>query len=144
MELETSLDLWLDMSHALFLALVPQETKVTVLAVHSRPEHAFLIHKEEVRVDRALVSMALSSGEKECLAVISALDNETVIALACRWGSYTRQWKEMASQPDKYPWHPPKQKDLWRAVLLSIVIDQAAQRATATRLGWAEFPSLSG
>lgn len=139
---ETGLDTWLSMSHALFFALIPQETKPAVLAARSQPEHAFLIHREVVRVDRALISMALSTGETECRAIVAALTNDTVIALACRWGSYTEKWQATAIAPEKYPWQPPNQRDLWRAVLLSMASDRAAQTTAAQQLWGAEWPGL--
>lgn len=123
---------WRDISSLLFRDLIPSDlAEKTVMKTPA--EHAFLAHREEGRVDKALVTMALADGEAGVKKVFEALSEDTIIAMASRWMHYSKAWKTDSAELRRQELSPGL-RDIWRAVFLSMTVDRAAAEAAAERL----------
>lgn len=135
--------LWIELSAALFRQVIPFDVR-SDFAGTTRAEHAFLAHKESVRVDAALAAMALSAGEIEVNSIVVTLEKDTVLALASRWAISLDLARAKASDPSFRLWFPPGDRDMWRAILLSLLQDQPAAEGHLRQLWGAEFPGFQG
>jgi hypothetical protein len=135
--------LWIELSAALFRQVIPFDARGDFAGM-TKAEHAFLSHKETRRVDEALVAMALSAGEFEVNSVISALEKDTVLALASRWAIFLDLAKARASDPSFQLWFPPGDRDTWRVILLSLLQDPPAAEEHLRSLWGDAFPGIQG
>lgn len=137
---KTEIKDWLDISRLLFGRLIPRELAEKTLSV-TPAEHAFLAHREESRVDTALIAMALADGETGVKAVFDELSDDTVMAMVSRWLHYAKAWNtDSESLRDQEL--SPGLRDIWRAVFLSMTTDRAAAEAAAERLDQVAFAKL--
>ena len=131
---EQDIELWLDMSHALFNSLMPKDLKAE-MAELLPSEHIAIIDRQAAKVNQVLVSMALAEGEAEVNKIFAGLARETVIALCSRWARYHKEWQTPSSAKGTL-WVPPDQKDLWRSIFLAMTDDTwAASAALGEPLG---------
>jgi hypothetical protein len=136
------IDIWFDISGALFRDLMPRNLVEHALGGGmTRFEHAFLAHREECRVDEALITLAMAADERCVKAVFSRLTEDTIIALASRWLHYTRTWKDKERTGDLSQYLIPGHWDDWRAVFLSMIQDKAAATSACRFLWPEEFPA---
>lgn len=117
---------WLEISGLLLRQLLPAGDAMQWFG-HGIPAEALamLIDRAAMKVDHALVAMALASGEQEVKAIVGQLDREVLIGLFSRWAHYTERWR-VQQEPH---WVPPKSSDIWRAVFLSMAAGSHAQAA---------------
>jgi hypothetical protein len=123
---------WMDISRSLFGQLIPRavaEKTVTMLP----GEHALLTDREAVRVDRALIALALADGEVGVKAIFETLGEDTIMVMASRWMHYARAWNTDSAVLRRQELSPGL-RDTWRAVFLSMTADRQAAEAAAARL----------
>lgn len=131
--------IWFEISGALFRDLMPRDViEPVLLGTLTAAEHAFLAHREEKRVDEALLAMAAAPDEAAVKRVFSQLSDDTVIAMASRWVRYTREWKNKEMSGELLQSLPPGHLDDWRAVYLSQVQGFEARTSLALEI-WPEF-----
>lgn len=136
-----NVDLWLDLSKALFRDLLPKGSGYEMCGKGMDPEKfTALVDRETDRVDHALVAMAEASGEQEVAAIVAQLERDTIIALFSRWANYQGAWKKLLYDPHPRLWIPPNRKDIWRAIFLAMT-DEDLHSSSAL---WRLWPELSG
>ena len=129
---------WLRVSEALLRVIKPEEAGIEIFGVGmDEAEFASLVDRETERVDDTLVAMSAAQGREGVRSIFDGLSNDTVIALFSRWAHFHGSWERLAGNGDFDPWVPPKEKDIWRAVLLSMCLDRPAAEDAHTRL-WGE------
>ena len=133
---------WTDISGLLFKSLISRELAEKVLMM-TPAEHAFLAHREEGRVDSALIAMALADGEAGVKTVFGTLGEDTIMAITTRWMHYTRAWKTDSSGLRRQELSPGL-RDIWRAVFLSMTVNRKAAEAAAERLDLEAAAKCSG
>ena len=129
------IELWLNMSHALFSSLMPKDLKAEISGMLPS-EHLLIVDRQKAKANNALVSMALADGEAEVNKIFAGLARETVIALCSRWAHCQKEWQTLSSEKESL-WVPPDQKDLWRTIFLAMTDDTEAA-STARKHLWAE------
>lgn len=129
------MELWLDISRALFNSLMPKDLKAE-MAELLPSEHIAIVDRQVAKVNQALVSMALADSEDVVQKIFAGLVRETIIALCSRWALYHKEWQTLSSAKGTL-WVPPDQKDLWRTIFLAMTDDTEAASAARKRL-WPE------
>lgn len=123
---------WVEISRALFGRLVPRAQAERVLNL-TPAEHAFLAHREERRVDSALVAMALAGGESGVKAVFDGLSEDTIMAMTSRWLHYARAWNTDTAELRRQELTPGL-RDIWPAIFLAMTVDREAAEAAVEQL----------
>jgi hypothetical protein len=119
--------IWLGISKALFRDIIPGELVEEALNGGLSPaEYAFLVHREELRVDSALLTMSRAADRPAALEIGKGLPDDTLIALASRWGHYATAWKKQGQDPNHRQWLPLDNR-AWRVILLTMVQESEAQ-----------------
>ena len=139
MATKEEMSVWVGLSKVLFHGLKPAGAGFEI-AGHGmeKSEFAFLVHRETLRVNEALLSMALAKDGPDIQLIFDALSEDTVTVLLSRWAHYHGRWKEMLNNPDPSFWVPPDQRDMWRAIFLAMAGQSPAVTAAQKEI-WPEY-----
>lgn len=130
---------WLSMAKVLFHDLKPEGAGFEICGCGmTKSEFAFLMSREEKRVDQALVAMSMAPGKNEVHEIFDTLHKDTVTALFARWAHYTSEWKKMVHSERLQLWIPPEEQDIWRAVFLAMTSDREVASSACKQI-WPEF-----
>jgi len=139
MQKNDAISLWISLSKALFNDLLPKGVVFKLGGTGmKKSEFAFLVHRETKRVNAALMSMSFAVDENEVHAIVDALSKDTAIVLFSRWSHLLGELRKLEIDEHFPLWFHPRQKDLWRAIFLSMMDDIP----TATAACKALWPGL--
>ena len=133
------MDIWLDISGALFRSLLPKGSGYEMCGKGMDPEvFASLVDRETAHVKKALLEMAEAENEQAVLNVVAGLKRDTLICLFSRWAHCMAEWKKYLDDKTVRVYMPPDGKDLWRAVFLVLADDPDNEIEISLRL-WPEW-----